>query len=230
MAGDSAMRESDSKMTHRKRAAVALAALAVGVGVAALAVASAGAHVPATFTFPNTAKEVKSVVGGEEIIDVPGEGIASCESVSYTGPYEGTPATSLPLEPTWSNCKFLGKSYLLQRAACNFVFNANGQLTISSAKGENCNENPVMLTTGDPKDCMVTFPEQVLSGVVYSNVKPGITWRVEASTWSTGVIGTNSAACENPGEFNEGEYKGFAVLQGFEGATPKSMQWSATVP
>lgn len=214
----------------RKRAAAAFATLAVLVGATALTVASASAHVPATFTFPDTGKKIGSIVGGEEIIDVPGEGIASCESVSYQGPYEGTPVTSIRLEPTWSKCEFLEEPYLLLKAACNFVFNSNGQFTITSAPGENCNKNPMTLTTGDPEDCMVWFPEQVLSGVLYTNQQPGILWRVEMSIWATGVSGTNSEACENPGAFNEGEYKGGATLQAIDGMTPKSMKWSATVP
>jgi hypothetical protein len=234
MAGDSAMREDDPNMTRKRkqRIVVALAALAIGVGITGLIVASAGAHVPATFEFPNGAAEVKSAGSGEQFIEIPEEGTAVCATVSYKGPPEGSPATAVTVEPTFNKCKFLGKTYFLIKEACNFAFNANGQLSFTSATGENCNTKRMMLTSGDPKECTVWFPEQVLSGVTYTNeVVSGTLTRTVASAFVEGVSGEISKACDHPGPFTEGRYIGEVALVGADSkGVQKTMKWLATVP
>lgn len=223
-------------MFHRlksKQAAI-IAALAVGAAVVVV-VASAGAHTPARFTFPKGAKEVKSLPEeptekAVQTIVVPKVGEAHCTGISYFGLPEGSPTTSIKLSPSFEFCEFLGKEYKLFRQACEFVFNANGTLSIVSENGGDCVKFPMLLTDEKAEDCQVTIPEQVRTGVTYTNIPSGKEEEVTAASVLKGLEGERSAKCAETGAFNNGEYRGNTILAGFEGATKKPMLWSATVP
>jgi hypothetical protein len=216
----------------KARLRMALAAVVVAAGTIAV-VTSAGAHVPAQFSFPKGAKEVNSRAeepaedAVQEIV-VPGLGTATCTGVSYWGLPEASPTTSISLGLNFESCEFLGQEYRLFRRACQFVFNANGTLTIASEEGGNCVENSMWLTDEDAKDCSVTFPEQVRTGVTYTNISKNE--EVTATMVLKGLEGERSEECAVKGNFNTGEFKGKTILFGYEGATKKPMTWSATVP
>lgn len=211
------------------------AAAMIAVAIAAFAVASAGAHTPAQFSFPKGAKEVKSrpeepAENAVQTIVVPGVGEANCTGISYFGFPEGSPTTSIKLTPSYEFCEFLGKEYKLFRQDCDFVFNANGTLSIVSETGGNCVNNPMLLTDEKAEDCQVTFSEQVRTGVTYTNIPTGKAEEVTAASVLKGLEGERLFKCAKTGPFTTGEYKGNTILMGYEGATKKPMTWAATVP
>lgn len=220
---------------NRKAQLATFSALAVAAAVA-LAVSSAGAHTPATFTFPAGAQEVKSLTDGsaenaKQVLEIPGLGELTCTGVSYSGFPGGSPTTSIGLGPIFSGCQFLGVAYRIFMRDCRFVFNANGELAISAIAGGNCEKNTMWITDENPAHCEVFIGEQALPGVSYKNQTTGKIEEVTVSMALKGIDGEKGEHCKGAGAFTTGEYKqGNTILLGFEGATKKSMRWSATVP
>lgn len=220
----------------RKRIILAAVAAAVAIGAGALIIAAAGAHTPATFTFseglPPQVKSLSDGSGGNatQVLEIPGLGEVTCTKVEYQGVPEANPTTSIALKPTFSGCEFLGQPYMLMRGECQFVFNANGQLAISSEPKGDCAKFPIVLAHENPEKCAVWFSEQVLSGATYTN-EGSPKSEVTAALSLKGLKGERSEDCEAEGPFTEGEYKkGNTVLLGYEGTTKRSMKWLATVP
>jgi hypothetical protein len=227
--------ERDSAMSRGRvllsLGAVVAAVMAVTVWVGA----TAGAHLPATFKFPNGGNtEVKSFPDGtgtqaHQVIVDPKLGEVTCDGVTLTGTVQGTVTTGIKFKGIFEKCTFLGEQYFVQMWGCEFVLNANGEFTITSAAGKDCKQEPIRIATEKTGFCELIIPEQSLSGVTYTNQSNEVTVSL-----SLEKIAGDRENCEGAmGKFDDGKYTtGNMVLRGLAdpAGAQRPMSWSATVP
>lgn len=216
-------------MTPRGKVGLAATVVIAALAGAALMITSAGAHTPANFAFPNGGNTIiESKVDGVHEIVIPSWGTLVCQRVDFLGTVTGTSATKLALDPFFSECKLGGENAAVSSEACQFVFGADGSMTISPRPGESCSKFPIKISTEN--NCQVFLPEQNLTGIGYTNISNSE--QITFSMTITKLSGTRKN-CAPEGSFTSGQYKtGNTILYGTEdpGATKKPIKWVATVP
>lgn len=227
----------------RSRIQTLLGALAIASIVLATGGASAGAHTPATFKFANTNSENSKIATkpdgsgstAHHVIFIPSFGEITCASAEFLGTVDKLTTTGIKISGAfYASCKALtgGEAMTFSIGSCELTFTASGEMVIASRPGENCPTNPMTFTSAG--GCVISIPEQTVSGLGYTNINSGGLEEVTMSMSLTNIIGTRGGKCASPGNFVGGAYKtGNTIIGALEdpgagGAV--SLKWLATVP
>jgi hypothetical protein len=222
----------------RRRAKQLAAAVLVAVALAVVAiVATAGAHTPATFVFGKlpatiTSKAIGTASESHHVIFIPGLKEITCTGAEFEGQTSTSPTVSFRVRASYGGCQSGSEDVIIGMGSCEYAFNANGEVSISSKPGEDCEQFPIQIVT--KSGCEVRIREQTLPGVGYTNLNTtGTNPDVTIGMSMTKITGTRGGGCVNPGTFTTGEYTtGNTVVYAEEAETKKliSMEWEATVP
>ncbi len=206
-------------------------AMAAAAAAAAVLVVSAGAHTPAKFEFPKGGNTtIESTSDGTHVIDIPSWGPLECKQVSFSGTVSGASATSLTLEPAYSECQLMGEKAVVTMGSCDFFFGADGSFEITNHGLEACFKNDMQIETEN--NCKVYFRNQnKLTGIGYTNINSNE--EITISMTITKLVGIRDN-CEPAGQFKTGEYQsGNTILKGVQDDATKAkvpIKWVATVP
>lgn len=230
-------------MRGRRKTVIAALSAVVVVAILVSNGASAGAHTPATFEFSNKASEDSLIVSrpdgtgttAHHVLSIPSFGEITCLAAEFKGTVSSLKTTVLEnLSASYIVCKSLasGEAMDFSMGGCDLAFTAAGELNIAGAPGESCVNKPMTFTTAG--GCVISIPEQTLSGLGYTNISFNGLGEVTMSMSLTKVSGSRGAKCAKPGTFTGGEYKtGNTIIGAQEDNATKgavSMKWAATVP
>lgn len=199
--------------------------LAVAAVFAMSAVVASAASAAPLFHAASSPTILTGTQTGNHVFDAASDTI-TCKKASFNGTVEGTAVESIKAEAAYSECSFFGVNVAVNMNACQYEFNANGEVAVVNKTGKSCSTEPISFKASFlGLSCTVKVgPQANLNSATYDGATVEETnGTVTVTPAVNGISYTQTGS--GCGSHNEGQYtsgstlvKGFADSSGTEGA------------